>query len=385
MLVSKYRPNKVDGVIGNDEVKKTLVKWILKWMKGEKQKPILLWGPSGIGKTSLAHALAEEYELQVVELNSSDMRDKESIERVVNSAMLSSSLFGKGKIIIIDDVDAMATKEDMGGITALASILKDVNAPVILTADNYWDRRLAPLRTEVQAIEMKRVSPGAVASFLKEIARKENINISEKEINEIAKNSEGDVRSALNDLETKNYTARDRKKEIFSVLKVVFKSKDFSTIARTVWMADVDHDLLKLWIDQNIPIEYENERDVAAAYHWLSRADVFDGRIANRECWDLLRYSTSLMSAGVAFAKEKPYVKFTKYQYPTYLRKMSQTMSSRRMRKSLFLKLGRKVHLSSKRVSEMVEVFREIAKRNKKEFSDFYRLGEEEVEFLEKI
>ncbi len=385
MLVSKYRPKKMHDVLGNEEVKETLVKWLLKWLKGEKQKPILLWGPAGTGKTSVAHALAKEYELQLVELNASEMRDKASIERIVNGAMLSSQLFGKGKIIFIDDADAMATKEDRGGITALASILKNVNAPVLLTAGNYWDRKIAPLRTEVHALEMKRISPGAIASLLKEVAKKEKIELSEKEINEIAKNSEGDVRSALNDLETKMQGKRDRKREIFEVMKAIFKSNDFPTIARAVWMADIDHDLLKLWIDQNIPVEYENKKDIAVAYNWLSRADVFDGRIINRQCWDFLRYSTSLMSYGVASAKEKTYMKFTKYQYPTYLRKMGQTMSARRMRKALFLKLGKKAHLSSKRASEMAGIFKEIAKKNKKEFSDFYRLDEDESEFLAKI
>ncbi|MEM2948021.1 MAG: replication factor C large subunit [Candidatus Anstonellales archaeon] len=385
MLVSKYRPRKVSEIIGNDNVKQEVVRWLLRWLKGEKQKPILLWGPSGIGKTSLALAIAEEHDLQLVELNASEMRDKANMERIVGGAMLSSQLFGKGKLILIDDVDAMAAEEDRGGVAALALQIKHVNAPVILTAENYWDRKIAPLRTEVHALEMKRVSPGAVASFLKEISKKEKIGLSEKEINEIAKNCEGDVRSALNDLEIKMQGKRDRKKEIFEVMKTIFKSSSFSEIARVVWMADVDHDLLKLWIDQNIPIEYESRRDVGSAYNWLSRADVFDGRIIKRQCWDFLRYSTSLMSAGVGFAKEKPYIKFTKYQYPTYMRKMTQTMIARRMRKAVFLKLGRKVHLSSKRASEMAEIFKEIAKKSKEEFLDFYRLDEEEIEFLTKL
>ncbi|MGB9719075.1 MAG: replication factor C large subunit [Candidatus Anstonellales archaeon] len=384
MLVSKYRPKRVKEVLGNEEVKETLVKWILRWLKGERQKPILLWGPTGIGKTSLAHALAKEYDLQLIELNASEIRDKASMERTVNAAMLSSQLFGKGKLILIDDVEVMS-REDSGGITALASILKHVNAPILLTAGNYWDRKIAPLRTEVHGLEMKRVSPGTIAAFLKEVAKKEKIELDEKEINETAKNSDGDVRSALNDLETKMQGKRDRKKEIFEVMKTIFKSNDFLDIARVVRMADVDHDLLKLWIDHNIPVEYESKNDVAVAYDWLSRADVFDGRIINRQCFDFLRYSTFLMSEGVAFAKEQPYLKFTKYQYPTYLRKMGQTMGARRMRKALFLKLGRRVHLSSKCASEMAEIFREIAKKNKKEFPDFYGLDEDESEFLAKI
>ena len=385
MLVSKYKPKNLEEVMGNEEVKKALVKWILKWMNGEKQRPVLLWGPSGIGKTSVVHALAKEYDFQIVELSSSDMRDKANIERIIKSAMLSSSLFGKGKLIFIDDVDAMATKEDRGGITALVSILKNVNVPVVLTAENYWDKKLMPLRSEVRPLEMKRIPPGLVASFLKEIVKKEKIEISEERINEISRNSEGDIRSALNDLEANGSVARDRKREIFSVLKVVFKSNSLSSILKTVWMADVDRDLLKLWIAQNIPVEYESKKDVAAAYNWLSRADVFEGRIINRQCWDFMRYSTALMSGGVAFAKEKAYIKLTKYQYPTYLRKMSQSVSTRKIRKSLFIKLGKKVHLSSKRASHMVEIFKEIAKRNKKGFYDFYGLGEEEAGLLEKL
>ena len=384
MLVSKYIPKKMDEVIGNEHIKEALARWILKWLKGEKQKPILLWGPTGTGKTSLVHAIAKEYDLQLVELNASEMRGKAGMEKIVDGAMLSSKLFGRGKLILVDDVDVIGAG-DRGGIAALSSILKHVNAPIILTATNYWDRKIASLRTEVHALEMKRVSPGAIANFLKEIAKKENIELTENEIKEIAKNFEGDVRSALNDLDTKKYGNRDRKREIFEVMRTIFKSSDFSTIAKTVRMADVDHDLLKLWIDQNIAVEYENKKDIATAYDWLSRADVFDGRIVNRQCWDFIRYSTYLMSMGVASASMRSYLKYTKYQYPTYLRKMGQTMARRRMRKALFLKLGRRVHLSSKRASEMAEIFKGIARKNKKEFSDFYRLDEDESEFLAKI
>lgn len=66
----------------------------------------MLVGPPGIGKTTLAYALANEKGYEVLELNASDVRTGERIRQVIGSSMKMGSLFGfRGRIILFDEVD----------------------------------------------------------------------------------------------------------------------------------------------------------------------------------------------------------------------------------------------------------------------------------------
>ena len=104
----KYAPKKLDDFIGNKEKIEYIKQWILHYLNGKNKKPLLIWGPPGTGKTSLAYAIKEEFELDLVEMNASELRNKKRVERVLGGASLANSLFGKGKIIIIDDADILA-------------------------------------------------------------------------------------------------------------------------------------------------------------------------------------------------------------------------------------------------------------------------------------
>lgn len=93
--VEKYRPKSLKDVAGHEKVKEKLKTWIESYLKGETPKPILLVGPPGCGKTTLAYALANDYGFEVIELNASDKRNSSAIKKVVGHAATSSSIFGK--------------------------------------------------------------------------------------------------------------------------------------------------------------------------------------------------------------------------------------------------------------------------------------------------
>ena len=82
MWAEKYRPNNPSRIIGNEDERTKFVTWIKTW--DQKKKPILLTGPSGIGKTTLVHSAASFYGFKVIEINASDVRTYEKLKRVLS-------------------------------------------------------------------------------------------------------------------------------------------------------------------------------------------------------------------------------------------------------------------------------------------------------------
>ena len=119
----KYQPKNSQEIIGQDEAVKTLKDFITNY-KTQKKKAILLYGPSGTGKTSSTYAVAKELNLKLIEINASDTRNKEQIENKVGGASKQMSLFSKGKIILIDEVDGLSGMKDRGGIPTIIKLIQ---------------------------------------------------------------------------------------------------------------------------------------------------------------------------------------------------------------------------------------------------------------------
>ncbi len=139
--------------------------------------------------------------------------------------------------------------------------------------------------------------------------------------------------------------------------------------------------MLNLWIEENIPEEYEKKEDLANAFFWLSRSDIFFGRTGTGS-WVMLKYALDLMTAGVALAKSQPYGKFTKYQYPVYLKKMGASIAIRAMMKSIGTKVGRVVHANA---IDARSYFHLLARMKPEVLEEFYLLEDEEIRFLKNL
>ncbi len=200
----KYRPRRIADVVGNEEAKKKFVAWINQWLKGKvRKKAVLLYGPPGCGKTSLVHALAHQFGWELIELNASDFRSRNAIrERVFNAARMGSLFGSRGKIILLDEVDGISAKEDTGGLSAILELVQISNFPVVLTANDPWDPKLRSLREACELIEFKKLKKREVMKVLEEICKKEGITCERHIISAIAQNSKGDLRAAINDLQT---------------------------------------------------------------------------------------------------------------------------------------------------------------------------------------
>ncbi|MEW6748120.1 MAG: replication factor C large subunit [Candidatus Micrarchaeota archaeon] len=376
----KYAPKKLADIVGNQEKLEYIRQWMLHWMAGKKRKPLLIWGPPGTGKTSVAYALKQEYELDVVEMNASELRNKKRVERVLGQSTLAGSLFGQTRLMLIDDADVLAGRADTGGATAIKNFLADASCPAIVTATDIWDKKFSPIRSECEIIDFKRINRLSLRKHLNDIAKLEKLDIPPETTELISQKAGGDMRAALNDLQSSGPTDRVQEKDIFEIIRGIMKAGTYAEVKEVI-AGDLDYDLVKLWVDENIPAEYEKPHEVALAYDYLSRADIFDGRISKRY-WKLLKYAIDLSTAGVALAKDQPYRKFTRYNFPSYLRNMARTVERRAMLKSIGLKIGARVHASCKHSLQYLPLLKEYGKKNGQDLMDFYGLDESELAFI---
>ncbi|MEM3555645.1 MAG: replication factor C large subunit [Candidatus Micrarchaeia archaeon] len=388
----KHRPKTLEQFAGNSEIVEEVKKWAFDWERGRKGKAILLHGPAGVGKSTLAYVLASSMGWPVVEMNASDLRDEESVRRVIGEASASSNLFGGKKLILIDEVDGLQ-KADRGGSKVILEIVRGAEQPVMLTANDIWKPSLATLRSACTNLAMRRVNSRTIASLLKKIAEKEGVKISEEIIAKIASNSSGDLRSAINDLQAIGEGGvgspdvigeRDREKGMFDLVRAVLKAEGYEEARETIWNVD-DRDMFVRWVEENIPLEYDDVGDVARAYDSLSRADIFDGRIIRRQHWGFLRYSNDLATAGVALAKKERYHKFVKYQFPKIISKLGSSRGERAMKANIGVKIGRMCHVSSKdAISIFFPVIKLLCKekKNAENIQKYFGFDDEEMEYI---
>ena len=154
LWTDKYSPKKISEVVGNSESLVELEEFIFNY-KAQKKNSIFIYGPTGSGKTCAVHSIANENNLEVLEINASDVRNKAGINEVIGGSIHQASLFSKGKIILIDEVDGLSGTKDRGGVKALCSLIAESSFPIVLTANDPWSSKLSPLRKKSKLIEQK--------------------------------------------------------------------------------------------------------------------------------------------------------------------------------------------------------------------------------------
>jgi replication factor C large subunit len=391
LFTDKYIPQNFDEFIGNTEIVDFAKSWAENWSK--EKKPLLLFGPAGIGKTSLAYLIAKEFDWQIFEMNASDLRNKDNIEKVMGAASNNSSLFETKRLVLIDEVDSLQS-QDRGGGSAIASIVKEACNPIILTAnDIYKDKKLLPLRSLTELKEFKKINYLSIAKRLREVCEKENISYDEEAIKELAKNSGGDFRGSLLDIQSlspevtmenvKTIGQRLKKEKIFPVVTKIFKGHKLEEIQQVVFNSEVSSDLLMRWVEENIPRQFD-ETDSAKAFHYLSRGDIFQGRIFNRQHYGFLKYVYFLSTTAVGLSREKDYTGWKPFQFPTLLKSLSASTAKRNLRKKVSKKIGTKTHTSIREGMQDLPFIQTLFENKdlSPSLTHFFEFDEDELAFI---
>ena len=352
----KYRPQSLKEIVGNNKAVQDLRTWAEEWLSGIPEKrTVILHGSAGIGKTSSAHALGRDLGWEVIELNASDQRTAGVIEKVAGSAASMNTFFGGKRLIILDEADNIHGSADRGGMRAISGIIKNTLQPIVLIANDVYG--LTPtIRNLCLEIKFGSVQSRSMVPALNKVCVSEGISCSSDAVQQIAENSGGDFRSAMNDLQAAalgrkvlntddiSTSGRDVKENIFKAMQKIFKSTDCKKALEVTRGLDESPEDLVHWIDENLPIQYACKDgdlgDIRAGFGYLSKADLYLGRVKKRQNYRMWRYASVLMVCGVGISKTRSYPGFIKYQQPSLWRRLGQTRSKRDIRDNIASKIG---------------------------------------------
>jgi len=403
LWVEKYRPKKIEDIIGNEEAKATFIEWLKS--KRRSKKAVLLYGPPGVGKTALVNAAAKEVGFTIIEMNASDTRSEKAINAVAKPATsyvaldnFSSQTQSKGNLLFLDEVDGIAGNEDRGGVGAIIKIVEDARAPVIMAANDPDIDKLRPLKKVCLLVRFQQIRIPLVIALLQKICLLEHVKAEFEALERIAQNSRGDVRSAINDLQslseenhaltlqdTAMLSSRNKDISMDDILRGFFTAQSIAQVSSLLSYSNVDYDDFLLSVSDNLPRRYKDPSELAAAYDFVSQADVFRGRIGT-EHWHLLKYFFNCLSKAAA-VNPQSYKPFEFISPPIRIITLFWTKGKRTMLDGICGKIGAQCHVSHGIAKHDFVPFIKIILQKQKAspLATWFKFTPEEVDFLIKM
>lgn len=388
-LFEKYRPTHFSQIIGQKEAIERVKKFVTNF-RYERKKALLLHGPPGTGKTTLALVAAKETDAELFELNASDFRNKEKIETILKPALEQKSLYQENKIILIDEVDGISGFVDRGGLPELIRAIEKSEYPIIITANDAFKQNLGPLRKKVELVAIKSPSNVEIRKLLEKILSKEKKKVDEDTLIKISVRCKGDIRAAINDLESLinmgstegiELSSRNKETPITDALRTVFKGKPCEEMTNVYDSVKEPIDEILLWVEKNVPLEYSGE-EIYNAFEKISKTDIFKSRIIRQQYWRFLVYENFFLSYGIAASKNKVKTGFTTYKKPTRILKMWMANQKLAKKKDIAEKYAKLTHIGKKRAIQEFNLLLPFLQNEK--IQKQMKLTPEEIDYINK-
>ena len=190
LFVEKYRPHNLNNFIGDSTIRDKVQEYIT---EGTLQN-LLLFGPAGTGKTSLAKLIVKQLESDYLYINASDERGIDTIrDKIVPFA--SSIGFNGLKIIILDEADYLTPQAQ----ATLRNVIETFSSSCrFIFTCNYLDRIISPLQSRCVAFGIIPPSKKEVGQHILQICEKEKINYTKEDLGQIIITHYPDIRKILN-------------------------------------------------------------------------------------------------------------------------------------------------------------------------------------------
>jgi len=313
MWSEKYRPKNILDLVGNEEARKSLVEWFTKWKKGTK--PILLIGPPGIGKTTLANLVAKQFNYDLISLNASDVRNKQNIQDILSPVLGNQTIFGT-PMIFIDEVDGVHGRADYGGTEAIIKILKEATVPIVLAANSDLSKKMQSIKKSVQIIQFRPLPPRLLLFYLNKILQLEDAKISSDLLMKLVTESRGDIRSMINFAQALVTGFNPPTEKSFEILDVeegvnaFYKSNSVDEARSILYSLRIDPREKINAFYSSIITSNANTDDMQKFLQIISSADMLYGKIMKTQQWRLLRYLDAIL---LGLYKKDISIRYSKY------------------------------------------------------------------------
>ncbi|ORY58350.1 P-loop containing nucleoside triphosphate hydrolase protein [Leucosporidium creatinivorum] len=272
LWTDRYRPKRFTDLLGDERVHRSALLWLKEWdqcvfkgsnsktsgaaaeLKRERRKKrardgkfdgaadagdgeqaadpfgrphekiLLLCGPPGLGKTTLAYVLARQAGYQVLEVNASDDRTGKVVEDRIRNALESRALTMDGGMagnkptcVVVDEVDGAGGGGESSFVRTLVKLVTEGSStkkykgkgkkdrpllrPIICICNDLYAPVLRPLRPLAKIVRFSPPTNTMLVSRLKNICTEEGLGADAKNLTMLAEVAEGDLRSCLNTLQ----------------------------------------------------------------------------------------------------------------------------------------------------------------------------------------
>lgn len=397
----RHRPSSERQLEGNEVQRRKIRAWLDEWQNGlPRKKALLLVGPPGVGKTSVARAIAQDMGWNVIELNASDARNAAAIRKVATHGSTHRSLFHnpdakkQRTLVLLDEVDhisgglrkvsqsrienaiqgedskgnSVTLKGDSGGKAELLSLLAETRQPVILACNEImglwgsgssWSSTRDRFTKHLQTITFDRASNEALRRIARRVLREEKLNFDDAALEALVASNPGDLRALVRDLQVLSSTAdgtitkemvesqayagrRDTSEGVFPGLDKLYRSnvaEEAVRIGRSIEKTPPD---MINWVHWNNSSLFPRKESIQRGNQSLSIASkMYMGQFrstAHRSWY----WSGQLASLAASVTNPVPFEARIYPSYPNFLRR-----GSSRTRPSILVKLGEQTGMSS--------------------------------------
>jgi replication factor C large subunit len=319
---------KISEFVGNENSRKKVVEWLVKWSDGSK--PLLLIGQPGVGKTSFVHALCREFDIDLIELNASDTRNKNLLAQVIFPIFSNASLTGKNFLLFLDEIDGISNREDSGGLDFLLDLFKEPSIRVVMAA-NKSNEAIKKISKVSKTVTFSPIPPRLSMLYLDRILRLQNSSMKLEDRIAVVRNCLGDIRSLLNAAQVMKAGYTTTKNPVLDIdienmINQFFSSTTFEEALDIVQRADISYsdprfgqssedrrkDILAAFFSSIVMAKIDIDT-ITLLLDRLSELDVILSRSLVMRNWKILRYFPLILTKSLFYESRNKYIRYNRY------------------------------------------------------------------------